>query len=276
MSIVESSRFQFHRLRHELGNFSLLKSRHCDGAIISMHQSGTHWLKFMLANAIAAHYGIEAPRYNHANDIIGGNKDRRLPAPIPHFRSSHSIPPLLLCNRIVFGCTTLPPYILLIRDIRACLVSNYAKWQARYAVSFAEYLRGDPAGRRFNSDIWWCFRFLNAWGRMATLSDGQIHIVRYEDLAAAPHKELDRLARHLGLSLSPSIIAAAVSASTKQAMAARSDPARPPGEINPRGNDPLDAFDPADREFVRSRCARYLRQPFGYDYAVWASATSRS
>jgi Sulfotransferase domain len=269
MSIVESSRFQFHRLRHELGNLSLLKSRRCDGAIISMHQSGTHWLKFMLASAMAEHYAIPRPRYNHANDIIGGSKDPRRYAQIPHLRSSHTIAPLWLRSPYVLRRVKLPPYVLLIRDIRGSLASNYRKWRTRYAVSFTEYLRGDPSGRRFNSDIWWCFRFLNAWGQMAALPGPCIYVARYESLVAAPHAELDRIARHLGLALSPSNIDTAVRAATKPAMAQRSDPARPPGAIDLRENDPLAAYDASDRDFVRSRCQRYLQNTFGYDYADW-------
>lgn len=272
ITLPESSRFHYHRLRHELGNYSLLKSRHCDGAIISMHQSGTHWLKFMLASAMAAHYGIPEPEYNHANDIIGGTKDPRRYADLPFLKSSHTIAPILLRNTHVVRRAALPPYVVLVRDIRACLVSNYKKWRARYAVSFSEYLRGDPAGRRFNSDIWWCIRFVNAWGRMSTLSGDRLIVVRYEDLRTAPRAQLERIVRHFGLPLSVASIGHGVEAATKTAMAERSDPARPPGEVNFAEDDPLVAFSNVDRDFVRTRCAHYLRCTFGYDYAVWSAA----
>ena len=70
-----SATFHFHRLRRALGNFSLLAHRDCAGHLASMHQSGTHWLKFMLASALARHYGVPGPRYNHANDFIAGPHD---------------------------------------------------------------------------------------------------------------------------------------------------------------------------------------------------------
>ena len=56
---------EFHRqrLRRDALNFSLLKHRHCEGSMVSMHQSGTHWLKHMLAVAIAAKHGLEPPRH---------------------------------------------------------------------------------------------------------------------------------------------------------------------------------------------------------------------
>jgi len=270
MTNREFYQFHFHRLRHELGNYSLLRLRHADGVIVSMHQGGTHWLKFMLADAMAAHYGIPAPEYNHANDIIGGSKDPVKYTQIPHLQSSHTVAPLLFRNALALSLTNFPPCVLLIRDIRASLVSNYKKWQARYQVSFSEYLRGDPSGRRFNSDIWWCIRFLNAWGRMAALAKNRIHIVRYEDLRLAPHAQLTAIARHLSLPLSRASVDQGVAAASKSAMAERSDPTRPPGEINQQDHDPLSAYSASDRQFITSRCANFLDATFGYDYSVWA------
>jgi hypothetical protein len=269
MSGFESKRFQYHRARHELSNYAWLRLRHCDGAILSMHQSGTHWLKFMLASAIAEHYAIPPPRYNHANDIIGGPKDVCEYNQIPQLKSSHTIVPLLFNNPLAAYWITFPPVVLLIRDIRESLVSNYNKWQNRYAVSFSEYLRGDPSGRRYNSDIWWCIRFLNAWGRMAVLAPPRIHIVRYETLSAAPHAALEQIARHFQLPLTQSSIEAAVAAASKPAMADRADPLRPPGEVNLDDGDHLRVYSTVDREFVRSRCDRFLRSNFGYDYSAW-------
>ncbi len=269
MPSVESSRFHYHRLRHELTNYSLLRARHWDGGIISMHQSGTHWLKFMLASAIAEHFDIPPPEYNHANDIIGGPKDPRRYPQIPLLKSSHSIAPLIMRNAFVLRRTKLPPVVLLVRDIRVSLVSNYTKWQQRYAVSFSEYLLGDPSGRRFNSDIWWCFRFLNAWGRLAALTGELVHVVHYENLTTSPEAELEQAARHLGLALTSATVEKGVAAATKSAMAGRSDPARPPGEINRGDGAPMAKYSDADRAFVRSRCERYLRSAFGYDYAAW-------
>lgn len=269
MSTTEFNQFHFHRLRHELTNYSLLRLRDADGVIVSMHQSGTHWLKFMIASAMSAHYGIPQPQYNHANDIIGGTKDPVNYPQIPRLISSHTVAPLLFRNALALQAIKFPPCVLLIRDLRACLVSNYRKWQARYAVSFSEYLPGDPSGRRFNSDIWWCIRFLNAWGRMAKLADGRCHVVRYEDLRLEPHAELERIAWHLSIPLAPTSVDQGVAAATKSAMAERSDPARPLGEINQQDNDPLSFYNASDRQFVSSRCANFLRTTFGYDYSAW-------
>ena len=119
MSMIESSHFHYHRLRHELGNYALVRLRNCNGIIASMHQSGTHWLKFMLATAMADHYGIPGPEFNHANDIIGGPKDSIRYSNLPEIRASHTIPPLLVRNRFGVKLLNLPPSLILIRDIRA-------------------------------------------------------------------------------------------------------------------------------------------------------------
>ncbi len=268
MTAPKIKHFHFHRLRHELSNYSLLRLRHADGAIVSMHQGGTHWLKFMLASAISSYYEIPPPQFNHANDIIGGVKDPVLYPQIPCIKSSHTIAPLLFRNSSALRVLKLPPCVLLVRDLRACLVSNYRKWKTRYAITFSEYLRGDPSGRKFNSDIWWCIRFLNAWGRVAELNNN-CHIVRYEDMSLKPHAELDRVATHFSLPLTSASIDYGVSAATKLAMAARADPARPPGEVNRQNQNFMGAYNAKDRQFVDWACAKFLRVSFGYNYTRW-------
>jgi hypothetical protein len=241
-----------------------------------MHQSGTHWLKFMLASAIATHYAIEPPRYNHANDVIGGLKDARADPRIPDLRSTHSIAPLLLPMLLGGGLVKLPPLIVLVRDMRVSLVSNYRKWAARYATDFSRFLRGDPSGRRYNSDIWWCIRFHNAWGRQVHDRPNAVRLVRYEDLHAEPQRVLAEIAAHLGLPLTPDALAAGIAAATKSAMLARADPARPPGEVNTTAGDPYAFYNAADREFFSRCCGRYLRYTFGYDFAAWAPSRASS
>ena len=238
-----------------------------------MHQSGTHWLKFMLASAIATHYAIDPPRYNHANDVIGGLKDARADPRIPDLRSTHSVAPLLMPVLLAGGIVRLPPVVVLVRDMRVSLVSNYRKWAARYATEFSRFLRGDPSGRRFNSDIWWCIRFHNAWGRLVDRHPRTFRLIRYEDLQAAPQRVLADVAAHLALPLTPNALAAGVAAATKSAMLARADPERPPGEVNTAGGDPYACYDDDDREFLSRCCERYLRYPCGYDLASWPSGS---
>jgi len=265
-----SAAYHFHRLRRALGNFSLLQHRHCAGHIASMHQAGTHWLKFMLASALARHYGVPGPKYNHANDLIGGPHDVPAYPQLPRLLSAHSIPHPLLSLRATHALWALPRYCVLVRDIRASLVSNYEKWRVRYGCPFGEFLRGDPAGRRYNSDLWWCFRFLNAWDGVRRAVPERVLVLRYEDLSRDAGACLAALVAHFDLPLTAEDIAAGIAAGSKDAMAAREDPARPKGAVNPGARPVDDYFGPEDRRWFSAQCARYLASTWGYDYARWS------
>ena len=164
-------------------------------------------------------------------------------------------------------CWRLPKYVVLVRDMRASLVSNYEKWKQHYGVEFTEYLRGDPSGRRYNSDLWWCLRFMNAWGRVAQRFPAETHVLRYEDLRRDPARELTRVSNFLLLQLAPQQINAAVAAAGKDAMTARHDPARPLGEVSLEERNVEEWFGGRDREFLADVCASQLRHTFGYDYS---------
>jgi hypothetical protein len=271
-----SASFHFHRLRRALGNFSLLQHRRCAGHLASMHQSGTHWLKFMLASALARHYGVPGPQYNHANDLIGGPHDVPLHPGLPRLLSAHSIPHPLLYLRATHTLWQLPPYCVLVRDIRASLVSNYEKWRTRYDCPFSDFLRGDPAGHRYNSDIWWCLRFLNAWEAVRAAVPERVLVLRYEDLQQDAADGLERVASHFRLKLGADDIDAGVAAGTKERMAAQEDPARPKGAVNPGARAVDDYFAADDRRRFTALCARYLDADYGYDYRRWRDEAASS
>lgn len=266
--------FHYHAWRRGLGNFALLSQRHCVGQIASMHQSGTHWLKFMLANALSYQYGTPPPAYNHANDIIGGPKDPFLYPNLPRLISSHSMPHPLLTYARMQRCFGLPRYVVLVRDLRTSLASNFVKWRARYGVDFSTYLRGDVSGRGYNSDIWWSLRFLNSWGDAAARLPARITVLRYEDLQAATEKELSRVASHFQLGLTAEALRQGVVLSNKRNMAARDDPQRPPGAVRASGNELNPEYNAADQAFVAEVCRRCLRHDFGYDYSRPVGAKS--
>ena len=261
--------YHWHRWRRESTNFSLFKSRRAFAQIVSQHQSGTHWLKTMLANALSYQYDLPAPQYNHANDYIGGPKDAIVYPQIPRLISSHSIPPLVTPMLVTMRVLNLPKYIVLVRDIRASLVSNYRKWQQRYRVNFSVFLRGDPAGRRYNSDIWWSIRFLNAWGKYHLAIPRKTLIVRYEDLQSDPMSQIERLSEFVGLALSNEAIKSGIVAGDKARMLAKADPERPPGEVHAENTQVLDWFNDSDKRFVSHYCRKLLKFDFGYNYQVW-------
>lgn len=232
-----------------------------------MHQSGTHWLKFMLANALSYQYGSPPPAYNHANDIIGGPRDAIVYPQLPRLISSHSMPHPLLARAWAHRYLALPRYLVLVRDLRVSLTSNYVKWHTRYGVDFSTYLRGDVSGRRYNSDLWWTLRFLNAWGDTHAAVPARVMVLRYEDLQRATTLELTRVAAHFELDLSEAALAHGVAHSDKAAMAARADPNRPPGAVRIGGKEAEPQWSAADSAFVREACRRCLRHDYGYAYA---------
>ncbi len=71
-TLPEAVTFQRYAYLRERSNFALLRHRARSGHLISMHQAGTHRLKFMVADALARRYPIPPPRFNHANDIFLG------------------------------------------------------------------------------------------------------------------------------------------------------------------------------------------------------------
>ncbi len=271
-----SLRFHYHCLRRDISNFSLLRHRDYTGFLISMHQSGTHWLKHMLATAIAARHDLPPPRYSHANDIIGGVHDARSQIRGPRLVSSHSIPHLLVASRIARKWMPLPPYVVLVRDIRSSLVANYEKWQQHYGCSFSEFLRGDMGGKRFNNDLWWCIRFCNAWGRVAQGFPEQTLVVGYEALQTDPLPELVRIDGFWKLDLGSAALAQGISESSKDKMAAKRDPDTPSGVTVVRQDQrPADEwFNSEDRIFFSSQCRALLRHDFGYDYGRWPANSS--
>lgn len=264
--------YHYHRLRRLVSNYSLLRARHCDGWIASMHQAGTHWLKFMLAQALAQRYGVAPPRYNHANDIIGGPKDPVQHPQLPLLRSAHSLPAWPLYSALLYRRLGLPPFVVLVRDPRASLVSNYNKWQARYGQAFSDYLRGDPAGHRYNSDIWWCIRFMNAWGALAAAQPATVLVLHYEAVQADPAAALARVDAHLQLDLGAGALAHGVAAASKSRMQAQHDPQRPPGEVRQAGRPWQSWYASADRAFVEDVARELLHFDFGYALSRWPAS----
>jgi len=265
-TLPEAVTFLRYARRREWSNFALLRHRARSGHLISMHQAGTHWLKFMVANALARRYQIPPPRFNHANDIFPGHRDPVCYPQIPHLLSGHSVPHPLICTRWAHRFFQLPPYVLLLRDLRDSLASNYAKWKNRYAESFSTYLRGAPYAKRYNADIWSTVRFLNAWSAVIARNPDRVLVVRYEILQQQTAQTLSQVASHWDLQLEEEDVAHAVASSSKTQMAARDDPGRPAGAVRMDDPEPAFRYSPADLEYVAEVCARYLHNTFGYDY----------
>ena len=77
------------------GNFSILRHRAFDGVLVTSKNSGTHWVKYMFAVALAETYGVPRPQYFSEDAVrpyIGWPKDKPTFPELPRLAFSHTIP----------------------------------------------------------------------------------------------------------------------------------------------------------------------------------------
>lgn len=256
-------------LRRDVSNLSLLRRRGFDGHIVSMHQSGTHWLKYLLAMVICRGFDVPEPEHIGDNSVVG--HPRSIPEHAgPIIVHSHSIPSPLVHATPFRQMISYPRYVVLVRDIRSALVSHYEKWKSRYDVSFSEYLRGDVAGRRFDKDIWWDIRFINAWsGVMGRLPDVTL-LVHYETLKSETETGLQRICGFFRMPADSEIIKEAIAASSKERMSAKESPGEELPVVRAATSHPFEVYSLDDQRFLTGVLNEHLRNPLGYDYADWS------
>ncbi len=268
---LPGARFYWHAWRRDLTNLSFRRHRQFDAYIASMHQSGTHWVKYMLSLMIAREAGLRPPAYIGESLVIGGPKDPPLHRVEPNIGISHTIPsPLIGCDWL-YRRLQLPRYVLLVRDIRHTLTSHYEKWKGEYQVDFSTYLRGDVRDKRFDKDIWWDIRFMNTWGRFQAQHPERCRILRYEDLRHDPAQQLDWLIDFLNIRLADkqASIDYAVAESRKDKMAKIEDPKESLAVVRTSRISPQTLFGAQDRQFLQAACGRHLKYDFGYRFDDW-------
>ncbi|MSQ69360.1 MAG: hypothetical protein EXR83_14425 [Gammaproteobacteria bacterium] len=262
--------FSWHCLRRDVSNFALLKHRHFDGFLITMQNSGTHWLKHMMSTALALEFNLPPPAFlenNLSNDFIGHPRHPRRYPQVPRLASTHSIPHVWFDSRLLRSCVAIPRYTVLVRDLRAALVSNYEKHKVHYGVTFKEYLRGDPRGRRYVFDLWGGIHFLNRWGRVRRRFPADTLQVRYEDLQTTPETVLTAIFAHFGIALAPRHLAPAIASGSKQRMTQLKSPNNPAQRIVRDDARPAVAwFDAEDRQYFDRVVARCLHYREDYDW----------
>jgi hypothetical protein len=263
--------FRLHCLERDSTNLGFLKYRDYQGFLVTGQHSGTHWIKWMLSLAIAEAYGVPPPRYyNNAssNDLIGHPKHPRPHPTAPRIASTHTIPPTALDWKWVRALLPVPPYAVVVRDIRDVLISNYEKWiGVRYHVPFSEYLKGDISQKKYVCDVWWYVHFMNRWGRVAELYPEETLVLRYEDFRADPRANLERLARHFGLDLPAAALDKGVAGGTKEAMLAHHDPSVKERPVRLEGHGEA-RFTEADTALLKDILRENLKYDFGYDFGL--------
>lgn len=145
--------------------------------VVSFPKSGRTWLHVMLARLA---HGAQAPFVLDVPGVLFTHDDADKPA---------------LPLRTDFDRYAERKVVLLVRDPRDILASYFAHRTRRdrtYAGTLAAFVREPGYGAER------IVTFLAAWWRHRTVPRAFL-LVRYEDLHADPHKELERLARFLGL-----------------------------------------------------------------------------
>ncbi|MEX2672013.1 MAG: sulfotransferase domain-containing protein [Phycisphaeraceae bacterium] len=254
----------------DLPNLSLLARRHWHAVLVTQHHSGTHWLIHMLTELMSQAYDVPGQADIDDMRVIVRHKEKPIFPQVPAIAHSHKIPSWLTHAVPFRWGVTYPRYVVLVRDIRASLVSLYEKHREEYNVPFTELVQADPLRRRFRKDIWRDIRFFNAWARVKRLMPERILIVRYEDLKADTAGQLRRVWDHLELAaVTDEALAQAVENSSKQRMLAKQDAQRHGRVVRDDQRHPFEWFSEADREYFTRVCRRHLRDWFGYEFDCW-------
>jgi hypothetical protein len=263
-------------VRHELTAFTLLKpgNFHIAGHIMTMHQSGSHWLNNMLAEGLIREYQL--PELHHIRDrsIINGPRHDKVYWRLPRIIQSHEAPsPLVhawpLCRLVPF-----PKYVFLVRDIRAAMVSAYEKKRhlPAFQIPFSAYLRNDRLiGNDIPRDLWLRMRQLNAWDRdIRRLPPERTLVVYYERMKADTAGELRRVWSFLDLpGHDEAFFAEIVAATSKERMAAK-ESSEGAKIVRTSERDALEWYSAEDRAYFTATVDAWLRNHFGYDYHDWS------
>jgi hypothetical protein len=269
---IEDMRVRLHDAAIDVSNFHVFHHRHVDGMFVSAKNSGTHWLKFMLGHAIALDYGVPPPAHSSGgavNDIIGNPRIPQRHPHLPRLTSTHTIPSRLVAWQWLRRLLPCPPTVVLVRDIRAAMISNFVKWRGtpRHGdATFAEYVRGDVTGKRFIADAWWYMRFHNRWGDVASAFPSETLVIRYEDVQAQPAVAMRLIAGHFGMELSHAAIAQGLRVADRETMRRRLDPNHQEDVVSDEKLRASVSFSAEDAETLRRILRRHLRYDYGYDY----------
>lgn len=261
-------------VRDDLSRFHLLHyGDRVDGFLISGHNSGTHWLRFMLSAAIASRLNLPRPAYSSGpeSDVYIGHArhHRRFPQ-APKIASSHHMPSRLIALLGSFGLLRLPPVVLLVRHIPDSLLSYFFKWRdAKQLGELDAYLARRP--RAQGVDIWWFIRFFNRWGALKRVFPRQVLVVRYEDVASDPQTWVRRIWAHWGVELDEADLAAASAVSSHAVVRAHLDPAYGEDVAPDRAARLACRFAEREAALLERRLGRHLRHAFGYASSVQAA-----
>jgi hypothetical protein len=265
--------------RDDLSRFHLLHyAGRVDGFLISGHNSGTHWLRFMLSSAIAHRLALPRPAYSSGpqSDVyIGHARHPRKHPQAPRIGSAHHMPSRLIALLGALRILRLPPVVLLVRDIPDSLISYFFKWrEIKQLGALDAYLARPPSA--LGVDLWWFIRFFNRWGLLRRTFPRAVMVVRYEDVERDPDLWVRRIWSHWGVDLSDADVDAAMEVSSREAVSAHLDPDYGEDIAPDRAARRAVQYAPGDAELLEQRLAQYLRHDFGYAGADESAGRART
>jgi alcohol sulfotransferase len=212
-----------------------------DGFIASYPKSGRTWLRFILANylnrvlELGLTIDLRTMFWLIPNDVL----DRERGSPAYRFRHARRVPFLVMSHglwrRSLFQRK---PVVLLVREPKDTLVSLYFHL-TRHSRAFAGDLKAFIADPQHGAPAF--SHYCNRW------ADGLRHhphlVLAYEQLRRAPEEAVADLLRFFALPVEPAALAAAVAASSLDAM----------GAVERQGGIPGHRYDPGERDSRRVR-----------------------
>ena len=202
------------------GAEQMKKLQDADIVVVSFGKSGRTWLRVMISHLFRVMYDL--PR----NAILGFDNFHHMNRAIPKIFFTHD-------NYIkdLIGDSKQPFYdkrvVLLVRDPRDVAVSQYFQWKFRMKpakvalnnypprdieISLFAFVTGDKGG-----SMKAVAEFMNFWARESSKVQ-DFHLLRYEDLRAAPHQELRRLLDFVSVHASDEQVNSAVEYSSYENM----------------------------------------------------------
>lgn len=261
-------RFWSYTLERRWTNSTTLRRRNFYGHIVSMQQSGSHWIKNMLSGVLSSLYNLPPMRHIQDDSVIGHPKSLPIYKHIPQIVHSHSYPHGLTL-RLPF--LHYPRYLVLVRDLRTSLISHYERFKGDYDnVDFDTYLRGDVNQKTYHSDIYSRIRFMNEWGRMIALAPQKTAWLRYEDMQSSPEASLKMACSFFEISgVDDVLINRIVAENTQEKMAQKPKNPLVNTTVVRTEHKPTASYFNADNEaFFNETCATLLIHDFGYGYPV--------
>lgn len=235
----------------------LLFDRNVEMYFVSMEQSGTHWLRQMLAEYLLGYFDIEfrAENLGSYRKIIPELGDRFTP-PVPGFpiiKHSH--------YRFFFKFRK-QKVLLLVRDLKDASLSQWRKYCARNSkkISFYQFLKKPPSNElEGKHDLLRRINFLNSWGQ----ADAHLYVVYYEDLVTNAEVILADVLTHLEIPVDRGLVQSVV----EEGKLMKSHKLNINSVITNRNHlADRESIDRNSEKLFRKIVDSNLKENFGYDY----------